>query len=376
MKFRLVWMTLISVSMGACHPASSPIAETSLEGAAGIVGGKTAAADEPGFASTVKVVSNGIEGSSDCSGTLISPRLVLTAAHCLPEDLRELPLFHNEKFKLGTVTFAAAPGETRAIQDFVVHEKYLSGDINFPKIGDFYYPVALNDVALVLLDGDAPAKAKVAPYRKSIETVDGNAVDVVAMGYGATDGVKKDKPTGLRRASMRGYLKPEFKAKIYFDQSAGKGTCYGDSGGPIYYMNKADHGAELVGVISQLTGPFKKTDDGDYVPVIKASDPCKMRSFAVEVGEYLQWIDDNSPILIDHQCNKQNFFTYAALYAGIQLGYEDLDGTGEAIVSDPSVHGDRIDWNVSAVMSDGKRVNYVITSLLTCQVVHAERLTK
>lgn len=183
-----------------------------------------------------------------CSGTMISPTVLLTASHCYPDEV----------WVLVGITFA---------------EEFTTGDVVPVTSGDFHgnpawfeNPIAANDVAVVILPEDPGVGFAALPGLGLLDTVAPGAQPgsqeryLTSVGYGTT---------GLNRGEggPPEFVYPEIKMQgqariiglngsqlggmlVQTTAAPGTGghTCYGESGGPFFVQ-----GADTI-VATTITG--------------------------------------------------------------------------------------------------------------------------
>ncbi len=172
-----------------------------------------------------------------CSGSLISPTVFITAAHCFEEPGQDV-----------FVTFD--PDGFYGDEPSVFYEGTWYPDPNFciacaPGLVGF----DTHDVAVVTLDEPLPSEVTLNQYAALptvgyVDTLD-MRTSVAVVGYGIQDRLNKLDPGELftryyARAELiqsQGRLSDEF-LKVTANPAQGKGgTCFGDSGGPILRDN-------------------------------------------------------------------------------------------------------------------------------------------
>jgi hypothetical protein len=180
---------------------------------------------------------NNAAGESFCSGTLISPTVVVTASHCVSTPQAKMPIF--VAFGLDVRGQKSESPLSRAIIGVVVHPDYRP--IDPPPFGPIYRP---DDVALVKLDAAAPAGFSAVPVASEDWAFRSNPAVEIA-GYGLTkdfidaegknvssndtgilrraDGIIADSERWSTRAGM-----------VAFRGENKKNSCRGDSGGPMF----------------------------------------------------------------------------------------------------------------------------------------------
>jgi secreted trypsin-like serine protease len=154
-----------------------------------------------------------------CTGTLVHVQdrtgFLLTAAHCVTEEEEGAPRLPPEQFVVIAGNDFRASSNTFAVDAIRVHPGY---------DGSF----AVDDVAIVQLDlGDAVPPAAIPPLSAQEDTLVLND-PLLLVGYGQTERVEDNS---VRRHVARDIDGIDDEL-IFYSQQDGKGTCFGDSGGP------------------------------------------------------------------------------------------------------------------------------------------------
>lgn len=214
-----------------------------------MVGGELALRDSVFAKRTVLLVSG---DANRCTGTLISHRLVLTAAHCLQGEARSYSaIFTNDltPFLQGKERVAVRP-----VTEIIIDPRFSRAELR-------------DDVAVAVLGGTAPEGTLTAPLPELRQDVTDGA-QLVSLGFGLQNRqgmllpMAPDarglpwEPVQLRRKELtvspaipevrKHFAEDVSYHRLHVSQPEG-GICVGDSGGPVYL---AREGAEplLIGV--------------------------------------------------------------------------------------------------------------------------------
>jgi len=216
------------------------VAETDVGSATGaIIDGRVAIDSDVGA-----TVATLMDGTLDCTGTLVTPRVVITAAHCLVDDSWEWLLPTSS---LAIVVGAVDPTMATDEQTYAVSRLWISPD--FP--GDEASDVGLydeHDIGAVVLARDVTTVTPVPIL--DMDEVDSALTSrrmLGIAGYGVTDRAGRGENTLLHVAQLP-FIERSDRELIAGDPG-GTDTCDGDSGGPAWL--ETAEGPRLVGVNSR-----------------------------------------------------------------------------------------------------------------------------
>jgi len=217
--------------------------------------GSRSAPSEPVARSIVTVVG---AGGVVCTGTVIAPRVVLTAAHCLGPGVTTR-----------VVDYASKPPQLLVTQKALAHPQYNAQAMASHR--------ATADVALLLLASPVPGKAPVALGTPRLPIAPGASFTIAGIGSSSPSGNDAGVPRAahLVVTGRPGTLQVRLVDPITQNKGAGMGGCTGDSGGPVF---EDQNGNNLVtGVVSWSTGP-------------NFSDGCGGVTGITPLTLYLDWI--------------------------------------------------------------------------------------
>lgn len=267
--------SILLVGMGctANHAYDGP--RIPMRSQEGIVGGQT----ETSMPAVVALVDQW--GGSFCSGTLVTPRIVATAAHCL-----EWGWNPNNEVYFGTVT--PGGGTYIGITQAVSHPNFDPNTLN-------------NDIAILHLASNAQPRPM--GYRRNTITTATNGQNMFLVGFGVTSGWANDG--GTKRSALSPQIDVDQDFVYYGGTSTN--TCFGDSGGPAF---GSDNGWwTLWGVTSwgdqncNQFGANTRTDihlnfiDGEVNSEHGTPDPCTAN------GWYNDGVCDPTCPIFDNDCN-------------------------------------------------------------------------
>jgi secreted trypsin-like serine protease len=239
---RKVLLTLVAFSLMACAAGGEPSSDAAPEG--GEVGNDSdevigGAADD-GDPAVVALFSHapGQNQGSVCTATVISPTVLLTAAHCVdPASIG--PGMQTEVIFSPDIS-RPAPGTV-----VTARETHFDPQFNINNLG------GAHDIAVVIL----PAPTSIAPKPINRAPVTDALLNqpVRLVGYGSSS--HRNEGAGRKRqATTR--LKA-FDANLLKIGVSGKQTCHGDSGGPAFMTL---NGVETIVGVTSFGNDRSETD--------------------------------------------------------------------------------------------------------------------
>jgi Trypsin len=210
-----------------------------------------------------------VDGRFRCSGTLISQTVVLTAGHCTEAPATNVYVSFDDNLQPDPLQAGITPEEKAAREAHYITgtahpDPGWTGKLNLSK---------QHDQGVVVLDAPASSKwrgitpAPLAP----VGFLDGNQGELKnetfrLVGYGVDIGEKKEQIILQARHSTTSYLKNVQGEVVVFqindkDSKAGGGSCFGDSGGPVFLDGYVLGDASYVNSFScNATGSYQRVD--------------------------------------------------------------------------------------------------------------------
>jgi hypothetical protein len=186
-----------------------------------------------------------------CTGTLIAPDIVMTAAHCFADFGQEIGATPEQLKNKITVGFGLNVAKTsndtsvqfRKIQSFTVHPQYVVDSVSLATYVPMY------DVALIRLSEPAPASAQPATL-VSDKNILRSGLTVYLVGFGLLSVIPEVQATQMMETDVQ-VDNPAISATqfTYRTGTSGKGSCSGDSGGPAY-IQQPDGTLGVIGITS------------------------------------------------------------------------------------------------------------------------------
>ena len=234
---------------------SSPSEQTGSHRTDKVIQGQRAPQEE-------SVVALTYDGLIKCTGTLIAPRTVVTAAHCIYTRSRGVPVPPENV----VVIINSIWTESADVIDYAFHPKWT---------GEAHQAALLsgNDLALLYLDRALEASPIALDNIPASERIDSSGM---IIGFGKTDPYDAQSAGIRHRASMKVLrtLGPNQQLlELVSSDEWYRGACHGDSGGP--FMIDTPEKRVLSGVTSFGTS---------Y---------CDGSSKYVSIASHLQWIEEN-----------------------------------------------------------------------------------
>ncbi|HET9198651.1 MAG TPA: serine protease, partial [Solirubrobacterales bacterium] len=243
------------LALALCAPAG---AAASGDAQASIIGGSPATIEQ--FPYLAYIEAGNKRSGFACTGTVVAPRVVLTAAHCV------------ENVETGTFS---TPAEY-TVATGVANPKQAQPENVFEVVATHVFPsfdpgVVHGDAAVLILSRptSAPALALAGPAEAAL--YEGGATVAVA-GWGVTGANNRQAPATMRTTTMtvqkdstcarktKGFYKDYSGAVQLCLLSTPKktsGTCFGDSGGPAVATRPDGTPVELavISVVGPLCSP-------------------------------------------------------------------------------------------------------------------------
>lgn len=241
-------LTPAIVALALLLPASASAAEPTAH--ASIINGHGATVEE--FPALTYVEARQGKTGFSCTGTVVAPRVVLTAAHCI-EDLERGGLTPAKAYAVATGT--TTPSKALRENVFRIRETHV-----FPG----FDPGGLHgDAGILILDRPTAAPPIAMAGAADAALYEGGA-PVQLAGWGVTGANAKNAPESLQATSMVVQPPSVCKQKTRVDRpnyspalqmctldvpAKRSGGCFGDSGGPAIGL-RADGTPVELGVIS------------------------------------------------------------------------------------------------------------------------------